>query len=82
MRDFCAAYAAGTQNERPAPKKAGPLPHEDTAVPVIQRPGEPSGQISLGIGWYLAFLGSLMIAIGGAIRASGTERKRKPPGVL
>ncbi len=40
VRDFCAAYAAGTQNERPAPKKAGPLPHEDTAVPVIQRPGE------------------------------------------
>ena len=40
VRVFCAAYAAGTQNERPAPKKAKPLPHEDTAVPVIQRAGE------------------------------------------
>ena len=49
---------------------------------VIQRPGEPSGQIGLGIGWYLAFLGALAVAIGGAIRASTTERRRKPPGVL
>jgi A/G-specific adenine glycosylase len=40
VRDLCAAYAAGTQNERPAPRKAKPLPHEDTAVPVIQRAGE------------------------------------------
>ncbi len=40
VRDLCAAYAGGTQNERPAPKKAKPLPHEDTAVPVIQRGGE------------------------------------------
>ena len=49
---------------------------------VIQRPGEPSGQIGLGIGWYLAFAGSLAIAAGGAIRASSSERRRKPPGVL
>jgi A/G-specific adenine glycosylase len=40
VRAFCAAYAAGTQNERPAPRKAKPLPHEDTAVPLIQRGGE------------------------------------------
>jgi A/G-specific adenine glycosylase len=40
VRDLCAAYAAGTQNERPAPRKSKPLPHEDTAVPVIQRGGE------------------------------------------
>ncbi|WP_420126548.1 A/G-specific adenine glycosylase [Longimicrobium sp.] len=40
VRDLCAAFAAGTQNERPAPKKAKPLPHEDTAVPVIQRGGD------------------------------------------
>ncbi|MBW3569903.1 MAG: A/G-specific adenine glycosylase [Gemmatimonadetes bacterium] len=40
VRGLCAAYAAGTQNERPAPKKARPLPHEDTAVPVIHRGGE------------------------------------------
>jgi A/G-specific adenine glycosylase len=40
VRELCAAFAAGTQSERPAPKKAKPLPHEDTAVPVIQRGAE------------------------------------------
>ncbi len=49
---------------------------------VIQRPGEPAGQIGLSIGWFLAFVAALAIAIGGAIRASESERRRKPPGVL
>jgi hypothetical protein len=49
---------------------------------VIQRPGEPSGQIGLGLGWYLAFLGAVAIAVGGAMRAAESERRRKPPGVL
>ena len=49
---------------------------------VIQRPGEPSGQVSLSIGWYLGFLGALAIAGGGAVRAAQSERRRKPPGVL
>jgi A/G-specific adenine glycosylase len=35
----CAARAARTQRERPAPKRAAPLPHEDTAVPVVERAG-------------------------------------------
>jgi A/G-specific adenine glycosylase len=39
VREFCAAYAAGTQAERPAKKKARAIPHEDTAVPVIERDG-------------------------------------------
>jgi hypothetical protein len=51
-------------------------------VGVIDRPGEPSGQIGLSIGWYLAFVSSLAVAAGGAIRSSEFERKRKPPGVL
>ena len=49
---------------------------------IIDRPGEPSGQVSLAIGWYLAFVASLVVAAGGAIRSSEFERKRKPPGVL
>jgi hypothetical protein len=49
---------------------------------IIQRPGEPSGQIGLSIGWLLAFIGALAIAIGGAVRAAESERRRKPPGVL
>jgi A/G-specific adenine glycosylase len=36
----CRARAAGTQLLRPAPRKAKPLPHEDTAVAVVQRAGE------------------------------------------
>jgi len=51
-------------------------------VGFIDRPGEPSGQISLRIGWYFALLGCVLTVLGGALRASGTERPRKPPGVL
>ena len=51
-------------------------------VGLIDRPGEPSGQIGLGIGWYLSFLGTILMAVGGSIRASTSERPRKPPGVL
>jgi hypothetical protein len=49
---------------------------------MLSRPGEPSGEISLQIGWFVALLGALLILFGGASRASGTERPRKPPGVL
>jgi hypothetical protein len=49
---------------------------------IIDRPGEPSGQIELDWSWYTALGGALAIAIGGAVRASEVERKRKPPGVL
>ena len=51
-------------------------------VGVIDRPGEPSGQIELDWSWYTALVGALAMAIGGAVRSSETERKRKPPGVL
>ena len=49
---------------------------------VIDRPGEPPGEIGLGLGWFLAMAGVILMAIGGAMRAGGTERPRKPPGVL
>ena len=51
-------------------------------VGIVDRPGEPSGQIQLRIGWYLAGLGCVLEIAGGAIRAGGSERPRKPPGVL
>jgi hypothetical protein len=51
-------------------------------VGVIDRPGEPPGEIGLGIGWFMSMAGVILMAIGGALRASGTERPRKPPGVL
>ena len=49
---------------------------------VVDRPGEPPGEIGLGLGWFLAMAGVIAMAIGGAMRAGGTERPRKPPGVL
>ena len=51
-------------------------------VGVVQRPGQPRGEISLQAGWFVAVAGSLLTAAGGALRASGSERPRKPPGVL
>src|SRR3954463_15275337 len=51
-------------------------------VGLVDRPGTPSGEISLKIGWLVAALGCAAITLGGALRASGTERPRKPPGVL
>jgi hypothetical protein len=51
-------------------------------VGIIDRPGEPPSEISLGFGWYMSLLGTIMIAVGGAYRASTTERPRKPPGVF
>jgi hypothetical protein len=51
-------------------------------VGVVDRPGEPSGEISLRAGWYLSLLGSALEIAGGAVRAGTTERPRKPPGVL
>jgi hypothetical protein len=51
-------------------------------VGIIDRPGEPPSEISLGFGWLISFLATIMITIGGAWRASTTERPRKPPGVL
>lgn len=49
---------------------------------ILDRPGEPSGQISLAIGWYGLLLGALLVAAGGALRSGESERRRKPPGVL
>ena len=49
---------------------------------IIDRPGEPSGEIELEIGWYMAIGGALLSTIGGAMRSSETARTKKPPGVL
>jgi len=49
---------------------------------VIDRPGNPPSEISLQFGWFGAMLGVIMMAAGGAHRASKVERARRPPGVL
>jgi hypothetical protein len=51
-------------------------------VGLVDRPGTPSSQISLKLGWFVAVLGCVLTILGGAMRAGGTERPRKPPGVL
>jgi hypothetical protein len=51
-------------------------------VGLVDRPGEPSGEISLKLGWYVAVLGCALTVAGGAMRAGSSERPRKPPGVL
>lgn len=49
---------------------------------VIDRPGDPSGEIELRIGWYVSFLGALLMLTGSVMRQQETEMRRKPPGVL
>ena len=51
-------------------------------VGIIQRPGDPSGEISLQLGWFAALAGVLAMLVGGSMRAATVERRRKPPGVL
>jgi hypothetical protein len=48
----------------------------------LDRPGSPSGAISLQPGFYGALLGTILMIVGGAMAAGQTERTRKPPGVL
>jgi hypothetical protein len=49
---------------------------------LIDRPGEPSGLIGLEWGYWVALLGVILMLVGSALRASRSERPRKPPGVL
>jgi hypothetical protein len=51
-------------------------------VGIIQRPGEPSGAISLQWGWFVALIGSVLMFVGSVSRQQESERPRKPPGVL
>jgi hypothetical protein len=50
---------------------------------VIDKPGSPSGEISVDFGWFVALIGGLLILTGSIWRSreSGGAR-RKPPGVL
>jgi hypothetical protein len=51
-------------------------------VGVIDRPGEPPGQIELSWGWYVALLGCLLALFGAARRTGENARGRKPPGTI
>ena len=49
---------------------------------VIDKPGSPPGQISVGFGWFVAVLGGLLILTGSIWRAREGGARRKPPGIL
>jgi hypothetical protein len=49
---------------------------------VIDKPGNPPGQISVSFGWWLALFGSLLILTGAISRSREASTRRKPPGVL
>jgi hypothetical protein len=49
---------------------------------VIDKPGNPPGQISVSFGWWLALLASLLILTGAISRSREASTRRKPPGVL
>jgi hypothetical protein len=51
-------------------------------IGVIDRPGEPPGQIELRWGWYVALLGAILMLVGSVMRTGETERRRKPPGTI
>jgi hypothetical protein len=51
-------------------------------VGVIDRPGEPSAQIELEWGWYVALAGNVLMLAGAALRSGESERRRKPPGTV
>lgn len=51
-------------------------------VGILDKPGEPRGEISLSLGWWMALGGGVLILIGSIWRTSKSGAARKPPGVL
>jgi hypothetical protein len=49
---------------------------------VIDKPGSPSGEISIAGGWFVAIAGGLLILAGSVWRSQESAPRRKPPGVL
>ncbi len=49
---------------------------------LIDRPGTPSGEISIDFGWGVALIGGLLILAGSIWRSRESAARRKPPGVL
>lgn len=49
---------------------------------LIDKPGAPRSEIGIGLGWWLALLGGLLILAGSIWRSQESAARRKPPGVL
>jgi hypothetical protein len=48
---------------------------------IVDRPGDPSSQIELEWGWYVAVLGTILMLVGSVRRQQESGVARKPPGV-
>ncbi len=48
---------------------------------IVDRPGDPSSQIELEWGWYVAMLGIILMFVGSVRRQQEHGTVRKPPGV-
>jgi hypothetical protein len=51
-------------------------------VGILNKPGSPSGQISIDYGWWVGLFGGLLILVGSVWRSQEGASRRKPPGVL
>ncbi len=49
---------------------------------IIDRPGFPSGEVNLALGWFVALLGGVLIFLGAITRSQESAHRRKPPGIL
>ncbi len=49
---------------------------------VLDKPGTPSGEISVDFGWFVALAGGLLILAGSIWRSRESAARKKPPGVL
>jgi hypothetical protein len=49
---------------------------------LVDRPGSPAGEITVGWGWWVALVGGLLILVGSVWRSQESAGRRKPPGVL
>jgi hypothetical protein len=49
---------------------------------LIDKPGSPPGEIGVGVGWWVALLGGVLILVGSIWRSRESAATRKPPGVL
>ncbi|MDQ6915030.1 MAG: hypothetical protein M3155_04380 [Actinomycetota bacterium] len=49
---------------------------------IVDRPGDPSGDVSLRLGWFLALIASILMLVGSVMRQSESEAVRKPPGTI
>ncbi|MGH2943886.1 MAG: hypothetical protein ACRDLN_14040 [Solirubrobacteraceae bacterium] len=50
-------------------------------IGVVDRPGEPAGQIELAWGWYAALLGTILMLAGSALTTAQDGAGPSPPGL-